>query len=141
MSAAYYALFHFLIGQACRAMFGDDAALEPMRLTFARAFNHSDMKVVSRGFADGNVKESLKPAVPKAGISREVQATAKAFIRLQEKRHIADYDLAASLTPTEVETLVRMAELIIAHWPKFGTDPSAKLYLIALFAGAKVRGE
>ena len=139
-SSAYYALFHFLIGEACGSMFGADAAEKPLRDAFARAFDHSAMYRISLGFARGTVKAPLLAAVPPGGIAAGVRAVAGAFTLLQEERHRADYDLSNTFTAAETSDLIRKAEGAMARWPTVAADASARLYLACLLAGERVRG-
>ena len=139
VSTAYYALFHFLVDQSCRMLVGGGGDLEAMRRTIGRAFDHGTMKEVSRGFASGTPKAELRPAVPPTGISDRVKQTADTFHALQVNRHIADYDLLEKFGRSEVLDLIGQADEAIRLFPKPAVDPSARLYLIALLAGGRVR--
>jgi hypothetical protein len=67
VSSAYYAVFHFLVHEACCAQIGTQHAQAAYRHVLGRAFVHGHM-----------------------------------FVELQEKRHLADYDLTERFERSDV---------------------------------------
>ena len=90
LSSAYYAMFHFLVDQACRAQIGTQHAQAGYRHALARAFSHSVMKQACTSFHGGALKATVVKGLP-AGYSvpPEIQALAKLFVQMQEWRHLA----------------------------------------------------
>ena len=129
VSTAYYALFHFLIDRACRQVFGGSTRRRQARLILSRAFVHGTMQAASRRVGGGNLPVTLGWA---AGFAPELQAIARAFVRLQEQRHRADYDLSQPYSRTEAAELVELAGTAINDWGAVADDDSAHLYLVLL---------
>src|SRR5277367_519555 len=84
LSTAYYPLFHLLIESACNNW------PEPQRSRIARQFDHRRMKEVSENVAK------------RCAGGTDLFVVAKAFARLQEMRHAADYDLSVTFSPLDV---------------------------------------
>jgi hypothetical protein len=131
VSSAYYALFHFLIDRACRQVFGGSPRRRQLRLILSRAFVHGAMREASRRVAGGNLPQVLGWTTP---FPPRLQAIARAFVRLQEERHRADYDLSQPVSRTEADGLVEQAATAIADWPAIADDDAARLYLVLLLA-------
>ncbi len=66
---------------------------------------------------------------------------AAAFVKAQELRHRADYDLAttADFSLEEVATLIDKIEAAIAGWRGIRQDRAVRLYLTSLLAWDKMR--
>ena len=92
-SAAYYALFHFLIDQATRQIIGSRAADANQRHWLARAFKHNEMAEVSKSFGSGNLPRRAMFHTQPIQVPKSLRSIASAFLELQEARHEADYDL------------------------------------------------
>ena len=90
VSSTYYAVFHFLTNQACRAAIGAQHDQAPFRHVLTRAFAHNTMKAACVSFAGGTLKTSVSKGLPPTfAIAPEVKQVAATFIDLQEKRHMA----------------------------------------------------
>jgi hypothetical protein len=97
ISTAYYALFHFLIEDACA-----NWTRPEQRARLARMFEHRRMAEASRS----RVKD-YKNAVGSAEFL--LFSVASAFSQLQELRHYADYDLSYTLATSDVENAIGLA--------------------------------
>lgn len=95
VSTAYYALFHLLIEDAAWRWQGSAEA----RTGLERAFAHGPMKTTSIQFGGRNWRDWHGNPQPVPGI---LQKVAKAFVKLQEDRHTADYDSHEYWTSAEV---------------------------------------
>ena len=94
VSAAYYAVFHLLVDEACRIQIGAQHHQSPFRQVLGRAFAHGVMKEACRSFGGGTLKKSVAKGLPASfTIPGEILKLAETFIDLQDKRHLADYDL------------------------------------------------
>lgn len=129
VSAAYYALFHFLIDRSCRMTFGGSASSRRLRLVLTRAFVHGHMAAASRRFGGGTLPAGLGWTSP---IPPGLLEVAGAFVILQEERHRADYDLLRPFSRSEAAALVQLAETSIADRPSVSNDDAARLYLALL---------
>lgn len=129
ISAAYYALFHQLVTDASQRLSPRTPPALSSRI--ARAFSHSEMKQISRLVSDGHnsaVWFTLLPVPP----TQELRLVAYTFVRLQEERHEADYDLTLSYTRTEAIELVLLAETAFGVWKRIRRTDEANVFLTAL---------
>jgi uncharacterized protein (UPF0332 family) len=124
VSAAYYAVFHFLIAEATSHW--DNVKLRP---ALGRAYEHGVMKAASNRLLNTR-------AFPFAGEDPKVVAalrlTAVIFTQLQEARHFADYGLTRDLTFKDALGQVESAEEIFRIWPTIADEPIAQEYLVSL---------
>src|SRR5437879_9430564 len=79
ISAAYYALFHFLVDQTCRSFVGGGPNRRALRAVLARAFDHSVMKRAATSFASGSLPARLALALPGGIVPPELREVAAAF--------------------------------------------------------------
>jgi uncharacterized protein (UPF0332 family) len=141
VSSAYYALFHALVEEACRVMFGASHAEEPFRFVLGRAFTHGAMKQACVAFAGGTLKAAVAKGLPAAfSIPEEIKGLAARFVDLQEQRHEADYDRTGRFRRSEVLMLVEEAE---SSWNTFTALPASsekKFFLACLLTWATLAG-
>jgi len=121
VSTAYYALFHFLIEEACL-----NWARPEHRHRLTRAFEHKNMAAASNRRI-----ESHKNAEPPS-VESQLYSVAFAFKQLQDQRHIADYDLSSTLSGQYVVAAVELAEEAFATWGLIRNEQIAHDYLFAL---------
>lgn len=131
LSSAYYGLFHRLTtaGSMPFAVGG-----EPLRFQAARAFSHVAMRKVCDAYVRSPARpfppglEQLSPSPP----DQRLVEIALAFTRLQEGRHLADYDLSAVIKASYVAELVAMAETALADFDAIQALPETIVFLTAL---------
>jgi hypothetical protein len=143
ISDAYYALFHLLIDAAVTNAVGPaiDPPTAALRHGMARWYGHAVMKEVANNFqrpALAAARELLTDATGLSVVSPALARVANTFVRLQEERHRADYDLAPRYTRTAALALVQMAEAAFADWRSVSASPHARLFLSLLLTGFKV---
>lgn len=131
LSSAYYGLFHRLTTAGAMPFAGGG---EPLRFQAARAFSHTAMRKVCDAYIRSPARpfptglEQLSPSPP----DQRLVATARAFARLQEGRHLADYDLSAVIEISYVAGLVSMAETALADFDAIQSLPETTVFLAAL---------
>ncbi len=64
VSSAYYALFHFLVEEFCRAIVGSQHEQVPYRDTLGRAFEHDTMKYACKSFEGGTLPANIARSLP-----------------------------------------------------------------------------
>lgn len=131
ISAAYYALFHYLTSEAALTMVKGAGANE-LRPVFQRAFGHQQMKRVSKAFASGTLSDAWKGIVGGAEITHDLKSVASAFANLQEARHEADYDLNRRFSRAEAHDLIELAERTAQTWRAIRNTSEANMFLTAL---------
>ncbi len=124
VSAAYYAVFHFLIAEATSNW--NNASL---RAALGRAYDHGVMKTASNRIL--NPKDFPFTGEDPAVVNN-LRFVAQAFSQLQEDRHFADYNLTKDLKPVEALTQVKTAEEVFTLWPAIRTEQIAQAYLVSL---------
>lgn len=135
VSTAYYAVFHFLVDQACRSVLGTQQGQAAYRRLLGRAFDHSAMKGACRSFGGGTLPDSIQRALPaNFRIARETKRVAGTFVELQEARHRADYDLTQPFTRSEALTMISEVEKDIRGFDRLNSSVSKKFFLACLLA-------
>ena len=124
VSAAYYAVFHFLIAEAT-----SNWNNVPLRTALGRAYDHGIMKTASNRIL--KLKEFPFTSEDPAVVSK-LRFVAQAFSQLQEDRHFADYNLTKDFDPVEALTQVKSAEKIFTMWPTIRGEQIAQAYLVSL---------
>ena len=124
VSAAYYAVFHFLISEATANW--NNAAL---RTALGRAYDHGVMKTASNRIL--NEKDFPFTGEDQSVVSN-LRFVARTFSQLQEARHFADYDLTKDLDPVRALAQVKSAEKIFSTWPSIRGEQIAQAYLVSL---------
>jgi len=124
VSAAYYAVFHYLIAEAT-----SNWSNAPLRTALARAYDHGIMRTASNRIL--NPKEFPYVGENPAVVTN-LRFVAQTFSQLQEDRHFADYNLTKDLDPVEALTQVKSAEKIFNTWPSIRTEQIAQAYLVSL---------
>jgi hypothetical protein len=121
VSTAYYALFHFLVEEACGNWMRPE-----QRPRLARMFEHRNMfNASNRRIAE------FRGAAPGAPESR-LYSVAFAFRQLQDNRHFADYDLSATLSRDDVALDLKAVEEVFATWQEIREEQIAQDYLFSL---------
>jgi hypothetical protein len=65
-------------------------------------------------------------------IPSPLQVVARAFARLQEERHIADYDNHETWSTSDVQEVLDTAHAAFQNWQSIRADPMAGNYLLAM---------
>lgn len=133
VSAAYYALFHLLSGEASelysRRLFG--ICDREFSAGLRRLFIHKEMASVSKRVAKGSFPARLgshtTPATAKS--LDDIKIVAATFVSLQQARHTADYDMTRGLTRQETIDLLQQATDAVEAWQRVRRDPIARIYL------------
>jgi hypothetical protein len=132
ISAAYYALFHFLIGEAsARLVAGSD-----LRKLTARAFNHGDMKKACQAVLKSPPPAHLAPLLG-SPVPADLRLIAESFVILQLARHDPDYDLAKVFTRDDTRRLIQSARDAFAAWERVKRDPATDAFLVGLLLGER----
>ena len=120
ISSAYYALFHHLIESAGQLLAGTQDSDWPLVALTTRAFNHGDMRAASRALQNGQPPEVFRALWARYGVpsNSDIDIVAGSFVKLQELRHSADYDLNANFLRAEVVAAIQRARDAIAAWER-----------------------
>jgi len=139
VSAAYYAVFHCLVHEACCVLIGTQHSQAAYRHVLGRAFAHSVMKLACTSYAGGTLKDSVIKGLPRDAsgnypILQAIKDVASAFADLQEQRHLADYDLTERFNRSDVLILVEEAKKSVAKFSELPASDHKKFFLACLWA-------
>jgi len=131
LSASYYALFHTLTASGSRVLSrGGDA----LRNQVTRAYNHTAMRKICDAYIRSPnapfppASAQLNPKTPDVRLTN----VARTFAQLQEARHLADYDLASSITYSTVVVLVAATDAALTDFQAIEALPETTIFLTAL---------
>jgi hypothetical protein len=116
ISTSYYAIFHFLLEESASRTVGVGPALLRRRRIVARIVSHRGLKRTLGKVGGGAIADDLRDyfGVPVApGFMRTL---ARAFLRAQDLRLEADYDLNASVSEATARVLIDDIEAAIQAW-------------------------
>ncbi len=124
VSSAYYCLFHLLIAEASL-----NWSNELSRPGLARMFDHGVMKKASKNVIDAGLTPYLgeDPA-----IVEKLRDFAGKFIRLQEQRHEADYNIKDPWTFTQSLKEMLAAEFALNTWEEIRSEKISQAFLVSL---------
>jgi hypothetical protein len=123
-SAAYYAVFHFLISEAT-----SNWSNASLRTALARAYDHGVMKTASNRILN-SMDFPFSREDPT--VVANLRFVARAFSQLQEDRHFADYNLTKDLDRVDALKQVKSAEEIFNTWSSIRGQQIAQAYLVSL---------
>lgn len=132
-STAYYALFHLLIHEATTALV-DDPGLQKL---VPRAFAHGEMKQACEQFREDRKFPDQLKAISLPALSDDLKTVANAFIRLQENRHAADYDVSRTFNSTDTAASLQTAREAFEAWDRVRGQQIATVFLVNLLLGSK----
>jgi uncharacterized protein (UPF0332 family) len=133
ISSAYYALFHFLVSESCRAVVGTGADRPHFRTALARAFEHTTMAKACASFGGSTLPASVSKGFPATfSIPAPLRNAASAFVEAQEKRHAADYDLTERFSRADVLAFVAQVEAAIGNLNAVGDAPLKQFFFVSL---------
>ncbi len=131
VSAAYYALFHYLIDQACNQVVNHAPGRTELRRKLGRAFQHAQMKSAAKAFSSGAQQKQNK-WFDVAQIPQALSDVAEAFAELQEARHTADYDLNEPFYRSDAIAHVTIAENAVASFHQIRGTHAGRAFLLAM---------
>jgi hypothetical protein len=125
VSASYYALFHLLTTEASRLYANEVGLLARIN----RTYNHVEMRKVSTLFANSKLPKALQPPTGGYATPPELQNVADLFVKLQQARHEAEYDLLRAFSRQQALRYAEWARDAFADWEKVKKTDDARLYL------------
>ena len=130
VSSAYYALFHTLTVAGAARQHSDAA----VRNLVSRTFEHRGMKDVARQFANKSGKLWTFAVAVFETVPAELLLVAELFVRLQDARHRAEYDLRRERDFARFEARVRIedARTALRNWEAARNTPQAQFFLLAM---------
>lgn len=128
VSAAYYSVFHLLVEDATKLLVPPNP--QGLRLLVRRAFDHNEMKMVCKAFA-----QTVQPPVSQLIVlpmAPGIVFTARTFVELQEARHDADYNLSLDVSRAAALNYISNAEQAFQKWGIERSTPNGQVFFTAL---------
>jgi hypothetical protein len=122
VSTAYYALFHLLIDDAVGKW-----AVARHRAVLARTFEHGSMNKV----CEEGMRGFYKAGQPPGGV--RLNNVAEAFVELQRRRHLADYDNSLVWSRADAIGAIDTAAAAFKDWHAIRATDAAHDFLLQLF--------
>jgi hypothetical protein len=129
ISAAYYALFHFLAAQAAARLVPSEPPA--LAMAFRRTLDHQTMKAACERLVKGQSDPVLKSIVSYP-LEAALEEMVEAFKSLQEARQTADYNMLHIWTRLEALTLVDRARRATEAWSSLGGRSNTNVFLVLL---------
>ena len=139
VSAAYYAIFHFLIDRSSRFLVGSTGQREQFRKATARAYAHGEMAAAAKTFCGGTLPAAVQRSVGTLTIPRELRDLASRFLDAQDQRHLADYDLSVTFLRGDVIDLIGNIEQAVHDWDRVRSHPASQFFLVCLLVWDRIR--
>jgi len=129
VSTAYYAAFHLLGSEAAR----QSSPISPigLRAKVWRSLDHGTMRDAAKRFESRNLPAAIK-LLATDPLPGALVAVARNFVRLQEERHEADYDLASRFDRARAQDAVGLAARLFAYWNAVRNTEDARVFLASL---------
>lgn len=89
------------------------------------------MKEAAKRFETGNLPDHIRPLIAHS-LPAQLTAIAQNFIRLQEERHKADYDLATRFERARAQDAVALAAQSFVDWEAIRNTDEAHVFLASL---------
>ena len=129
VSAAYYALFHAICGDAALLLAPD--VPEPVRHRIQRWFDHGQIKVLCGRLTKAHLEQPLADLIGPTA-SPDLRFVASSFIELQEKRHQADYDPGYLVRWDETRIVIEKSVRSIGAWRRLQATSEANIFVLSL---------
>lgn len=128
ISTAYYALFHTILISAADEFAGQANRQTSRYEIIYRGINHKKIRDLSDDIIKQNLPTKYVKYEPQGGFGVDLIATATAFVELQEKRHLADYDPLFGVKIVDAALAVASARAAVAHF-RNAPRPRRKAFL------------
>ncbi len=132
ISTGYYACFHRLTYESARIIVSGSRG--EARNYVRRGYKHGAMKELCVSISSGKVPKRWPVGTPPA--SSELREACTKFVKLQDSRHRADYDVGAVLSLEEAKLTLDEAERFqtLLDTLSQGKSDAFRLFAIALLA-------
>ena len=121
ISAAYYAVFHFVLSMAADQFVGATKRQSSRYVLVYRSVNHAALKKLCEKLTRPSVSDDILLHFPSGGLGPNLPFAASAVVELQEKRHLADYDPSQRFNVSDAKRAVETAASTIRRLKKLNT--------------------
>jgi uncharacterized protein (UPF0332 family) len=118
ISAAYYALFHATITAAVDQFVGVTNRDRSRYGLVYRSVSHAWLRDLCKDVQKPTLSNKFKPYAPSNGFGPNITTFAAATVELQEKRHLADYDVMIRMNKSDAVLAINTAEAALRRFGK-----------------------
>lgn len=118
ISAAYYGVFHAIITQGVNLFVGATNQNSKNYGLAYRSVDHAWLRELCREVQKPTLPNRYRLYEPNNGFGPNIQAFAIALVDLQEKRHVADYDITATMRQSDAVLAVKTARAALRRFSK-----------------------
>ena len=134
ISSAYYALFHAVATEAADDFVGRTHRQTPRYRLVYRSIEHKSLLRLCEDIVKTKLPERYADYEPSGGFGPDLQALADAFVDLQEKRHLADYDPLFRVTKLEAVLAVETGRTALARFKNANRTQRKTFLSLAVFS-------
>jgi hypothetical protein len=132
ISAAYYAVFHFVLIAAADMVVGAAGRSTPLYSLAYRSVDHSRLKTLCSQLKGSQVQAEIASYLPAGGFG-EIADFARLAGNLIELRNLADYDPSRNFTLDAAQTAVSEARQAIKHFQTAKAEQQSVFLTLLLF--------
>jgi uncharacterized protein (UPF0332 family) len=118
ISAAYYATFHATVTAAVDQFIGVTNRDKSRYGLVYRSVSHAWLRDLCKEVQKSTPSNKFKPYIPSDGFGPNVSAFATAVVELQEKRHVADYDVMIRMNKSDAVLAINTARAALRRFEK-----------------------
>ncbi len=139
VSAAYYAVFHAFALHIAGQVLPQGSSADQQRLT--RSLEHNALREVCQWVTGkpGAGKQHVQPIVASLQGDPNIRQLASITFRLQEGRHLADYDHLAGFDKASALSFVNEAEVVLDGLDTLAGGPKLEQLLALIALHSKLR--
>jgi len=137
ISTVYYAVFHLLCETLADQLGPDVGAV--LRYRMQRALKHADVREVCASLANGKLPKFLEGTM--VVVPLQAKAFAEAFMELQERRHVADYDAGSPHSAYDSGAVLLMGSEAFSTWRKLRETPDGRAIALAFLVARQFKGK
>ena len=133
ISAAYYATFHATITAAVDQFVGTTNRDSSRYGLVYRSVSPAWLRDLCKEVQKPVLSSKFKPHAPVSGFARDIIAFAEALVQLQEKRHLADYDVMIRMNKSDAILAVKTAKAALRYFANASTTQRQAFLILLLF--------
>lgn len=130
ISVAYYALFHLLSDESSKILVRGVRNSTDLQARTARTLDHGAMARACRAFSANALPPALRFLLP---LDTQLRFVADRFVRAQEKRHLADYNLQVTFNRTDTLNFIDQVEEAFDAYNCVQESDATTYFLFAMF--------
>jgi uncharacterized protein (UPF0332 family) len=133
ISAAYYALFHFIMAQAADSMIGSTRRRDPRYSVVYRSVDHAQLRSVCQAIRSATPDQRVVALAPQQGFGEPMRSFAAMVQELQARRHTADYDPAKNFSEIDAVHAILGAHSALRFYQAAPAEERAAFLTLLLF--------